>query len=164
MSGTRRRDARNRGEGGPSGELVGVNRRRIGGEPRRRCDWAGESEIVAANRENLGGMVSPVREISVSGGRLVHGMRWGARHVGDRWQRRTGVRQASGGSAGPERWQTRSWSQGMWVPARCPDALVGPTYPAPAGPLLEPEGGVGWGLDEREPAAVRAAREVGEGD
>src|SRR5260370_36633528 len=115
MSGTGRRDARNRGEGGPSAELVGVNRRRIGGEPRRRCDWAGESEIVAANLENLGGMVSPLREISVSGGR-------------------------------------RSWPQGMWVATRCPDALVGPTYPAPAGPLLEPEGGgLGGGLMNASP-------------
>src|SRR5260370_6187324 len=126
MSGTRRRDARNRGEGGPSAELVGVNRRRIGGEPRRRCDWAGESEIVAANAKTLGDMVLSSSLISVSDGR-------------------------------------RSWSQGMWVPAGCPDALVGPTYPAPAGPLLEPEGGGVWGRDERAPAAVRCARAVGAG-
>src|SRR5260370_39436269 len=100
MSGTRRRDARNRGEGGPSAELVGVNRRRIGGEPRRRCDWAGESEVVAANLENLGGMVFSSSRISVSGGRSRHWVRWGARPVGGRWPRRTGVRQASGAAAG----------------------------------------------------------------
>src|SRR2546425_11709343 len=105
MGGTRRREARSRGAGGPSAGLV-VSRRSAGVKPARRRAWTGESSTDAASVENLGDMVFLLlcREF-VSGGWHAHGAGsdggrgeggWGRRAAG-----RPGSRGLGGGGAPP---------------------------------------------------------------
>src|SRR3989442_6001412 len=111
MGGTRRRDARSRGVGGPSARLV-VNRRSAGVEPARRRAWTGESSTDAPSVENLGDMVFPPGSDCVSGGRCAREAGWDGRHGEDRWRRREAVPPGSSGFAAGGGGPGGSWPKG----------------------------------------------------
>lgn len=132
MSGTRRRDACIRGEGGPSAELVGVIRRSSGGETRRRCDGSGESVIVAADGAYLGDIdfsftgILSATDVSSTG---CDGAGATTRVTGDdegaSGKRPATLRARDGGGRDHE-------PHGTTVFLQCPDARVAPPHPAPA--------------------------------
>src|SRR2546426_9374329 len=144
MGGTRRREARSRGAGGPAGGLV-VNRRSAGVEPERRRAWTGESSTDAPSVENLGDMCFLLGRECVSDGWCAHGAGWDARHDEDRWRRRAAVPPGSNDFAAVGGGARGSWAQGTGGRLGYRGGSGFPRGPAAAGPPVCSPGGAGGG-------------------